>query len=198
MTDPNITMEEYIRIEEEKAQSRGMTFNWQTATFGRMKHYYEEECFTNFEEEFPSIVFEKINGNSFDTKQRGIMGEYDDERGNFETEFPAIVFDNTFTSDTTPPCEPTIWHHYQPLIKETHGSDTRLCGIDPRDETGSGSKDEDGIFWRGASGVCQMSDTVMDLDTADTLCFQLGGARKRMTWRQFILALGLHTEQEMA
>ncbi|GKE68314.1 hypothetical protein Tco_1526386, partial [Tanacetum coccineum] len=27
----------------------------------------------------------------------------------------------------------------------------------------------------------RMSDTVMDLDTADTLCFQLGGARRRMT-----------------
>ncbi|GKG55199.1 hypothetical protein Tco_0571839, partial [Tanacetum coccineum] len=46
--------------------------------------------------------------------------------------------------------------------------------------------------------TCRMSDTIMDLDTADTLCFQLGGARRRMTWRQFILALGLHTEQEMA
>ncbi|GKD33514.1 hypothetical protein Tco_1249023 [Tanacetum coccineum] len=43
-----------------------------------------------------------------------------------------------------------------------------------------------------------MSDTKMGLDVADTLCFQLGGVRKRMTWRQFILALGLHTEQEMA
>ncbi|GKD98257.1 hypothetical protein Tco_1382154 [Tanacetum coccineum] len=43
----------------------------------------------------------------------------------------------------------------------------------------------------------QMSDTVMDLDTVDTMCFQLGGVRRRMTWRQFILALGLHTEQEM-
>nr|GEY70693.1 hypothetical protein [Tanacetum cinerariifolium] len=27
---------------------------------------------------------------------------------------------------------------------------------------------------------------------------QLGGVRRRMTWRQFILALGLHTKQEMA
>ncbi|GKC24996.1 hypothetical protein Tco_1027146 [Tanacetum coccineum] len=42
-----------------------------------------------------------------------------------------------------------------------------------------------------------MSDTEMGLDVADTLCFQLGGARRRMTWRQFILALGLHTEEEM-
>nr|GFB37910.1 hypothetical protein [Tanacetum cinerariifolium] len=43
-----------------------------------------------------------------------------------------------------------------------------------------------------------MSDTEMGLDAADTLCFQLGGVRRRMTWRQFILALGLHIEQEMA
>ncbi|GJX88586.1 hypothetical protein Tco_0340600 [Tanacetum coccineum] len=106
MNDPNITMEEYIRLEEEKAQSRGETFNWQTATFGRIRHYYEEERFMNFKEEFLAIVFGKIKGNSFDSEQGGIMGEYDDEREDFETEFPAIVFNNT--SDTTPPCEPTV------------------------------------------------------------------------------------------
>ncbi|GKB37873.1 hypothetical protein Tco_0882815, partial [Tanacetum coccineum] len=38
----------------------------------------------------------------------------------------------------------------------------------------------------------------MGLDVADTLCFQLGGARRSMTWRQFIPALGLHTAKEMA
>ncbi|GKE70819.1 hypothetical protein Tco_1528891, partial [Tanacetum coccineum] len=27
--------------------------------------------------------------------------------------------------------------------------------------------------------------------------FQLGGARRRLSWRQFILSLGLHTEEEM-
>ncbi|GKC67413.1 hypothetical protein Tco_1100011 [Tanacetum coccineum] len=43
-----------------------------------------------------------------------------------------------------------------------------------------------------------MSDAKMGLDVADTLCFQLGGVRRRMTWRQFILELGLHTEPEMA
>ncbi|GJZ46681.1 hypothetical protein Tco_0594277 [Tanacetum coccineum] len=105
MNDPNITMEEYIRLEEEKAQSRGETFNWQTATFGRIRHYYEEERFTNFKEELPAIVFGKIKGNSFNSEQGGIMGEFDDEREDFEIEFPAIVFNNT--SDTTPLCEPT-------------------------------------------------------------------------------------------
>ncbi|GKB29333.1 hypothetical protein Tco_0868734 [Tanacetum coccineum] len=38
----------------------------------------------------------------------------------------------------------------------------------------------------------------MRLDAADTLCFQLGGARCSMTWRQFILALGLHISEEIA
>ncbi|GKE76426.1 hypothetical protein Tco_1542546 [Tanacetum coccineum] len=50
----------------------------------------------------------------------------------------------------------------------------------------------------GADRLTWMSDTIMDLYTADTLCFQLGGVRRRMTWRQFILALGLHTKLEMA
>ncbi|GKB66675.1 ribonuclease H-like domain-containing protein [Tanacetum coccineum] len=42
------------------------------------------------------------------------------------------------------------------------------------------------------------SDTELGLDIVDTLCFQLGAARRSMTWRQFILDLGLHTAEEMA
>ncbi|GKF60390.1 hypothetical protein Tco_0177176, partial [Tanacetum coccineum] len=38
----------------------------------------------------------------------------------------------------------------------------------------------------------------MGLDVAGTLCFQMGGARRSMTWRQFILVLGFHTAEEMA
>ncbi|GKD21823.1 hypothetical protein Tco_1223526, partial [Tanacetum coccineum] len=41
------------------------------------------------------------------------------------------------------------------------------------------------------------SQAILDLDTLGTLQFQLGGARRRMSWRQFILALGLHTDEEM-
>ncbi|GKD36998.1 hypothetical protein Tco_1257205 [Tanacetum coccineum] len=44
----------------------------------------------------------------------------------------------------------------------------------------------------------RINDTELGLDVADTLCFQLGGARRRMTWREFILALKLHTTKEMA
>ncbi|GJY97994.1 hypothetical protein Tco_0514904 [Tanacetum coccineum] len=59
MDDPNITMKEYIRLQEKKAQRAGRTFNWQTATYGKVKYYEDEEdCFTNFESEFPAIVFD--------------------------------------------------------------------------------------------------------------------------------------------
>ncbi|GJV51652.1 hypothetical protein Tco_1447393 [Tanacetum coccineum] len=35
-----------------------------------------------------------------------------------------------------------------------------------------------------------------DLDTPGALQFQLGGARRRQSWRQFIVALGLHMGEE--
>ncbi|GJU51070.1 hypothetical protein Tco_1220625 [Tanacetum coccineum] len=66
MDDPNITMKEYIRLEEVKAQTHGRTFNWQTAMFGKVKYYEDEDdCFTDFETEFPAIVFD--NTFTFDT-----------------------------------------------------------------------------------------------------------------------------------
>ncbi|GJS13475.1 hypothetical protein Tco_0407947, partial [Tanacetum coccineum] len=45
--------------------------------------------------------------------------------------------------------------------------------------------------------TCRISDTVLELDAADTLCFQLGGLRRQLSWRQFILAMGLNTAEEM-
>ncbi|GKD16563.1 hypothetical protein Tco_1205721, partial [Tanacetum coccineum] len=43
----------------------------------------------------------------------------------------------------------------------------------------------------------RFGQVILDLDTPGTLQFQLGGARRRMSWREFILALGLHTNEEM-
>ncbi|GJZ23036.1 hypothetical protein Tco_0560495 [Tanacetum coccineum] len=59
MDNPNITIKEYIRLQEEKALSRGETFNWQTATYGEMEYCEDEDdCFTNFETKFPAIVLD--------------------------------------------------------------------------------------------------------------------------------------------
>ncbi|GJS03018.1 hypothetical protein Tco_0319526 [Tanacetum coccineum] len=80
MDDPNITMEEYIILEEEKAQRHGRTFNWKTATYAKVKYCKDkDDCFTNFETEFPAIVFDDTLTISFD--------EFDDEDY-------MIIFDN--------------------------------------------------------------------------------------------------------
>ncbi|GJU32690.1 hypothetical protein Tco_1176279 [Tanacetum coccineum] len=57
MDDPNITMEEYIRLEEEKARKRGKVFNWETAKYGKI--WYDEYIYDlrSVETEFPAIVF---------------------------------------------------------------------------------------------------------------------------------------------
>ncbi|GJR48893.1 hypothetical protein Tco_1316996 [Tanacetum coccineum] len=57
MEDPNITMEQYIRLEEEKARNRGKVFNWETAKYGKI--WYDEDVhdLRSIENEFPAIVF---------------------------------------------------------------------------------------------------------------------------------------------
>nr|GEX12080.1 hypothetical protein [Tanacetum cinerariifolium] len=48
------------RLKDEKARRQGRTFNWQTATNGKME-YYEDDSFTNLEIEYPAIVFDDIS-----------------------------------------------------------------------------------------------------------------------------------------
>ncbi|GJR71116.1 hypothetical protein Tco_0083481 [Tanacetum coccineum] len=57
MDDPNITMEEYIRLEEEKARKCGKVFNWETARYGKI--WYDEDVhdLRSVETEFLAIVF---------------------------------------------------------------------------------------------------------------------------------------------
>ncbi|GKB53184.1 hypothetical protein Tco_0903937 [Tanacetum coccineum] len=43
----------------------------------------------------------------------------------------------------------------------------------------------------------RLGEAILDLNTPRALQFQLGGARRRLSWRQFILALGLHIDKEM-
>ncbi|GJZ03376.1 hypothetical protein Tco_0536651, partial [Tanacetum coccineum] len=48
MDDPNITMTEYIQLEEEIARRHGQEFNWETTTY---------EVSSDFENESPTIVY---------------------------------------------------------------------------------------------------------------------------------------------
>ncbi|GKF03831.1 hypothetical protein Tco_0034499 [Tanacetum coccineum] len=57
MDDPNITMEEYIRLEEEKAQKRRRVFNWETAKYGKIWNDEDIHDLRSVETEFPAIAF---------------------------------------------------------------------------------------------------------------------------------------------
>ncbi|GJZ95604.1 putative reverse transcriptase domain-containing protein [Tanacetum coccineum] len=57
MDNPNITMEEYIRLEDEKARRHGKVYNWETATYGKIWDNEDVHDLGSVETEFPAIVF---------------------------------------------------------------------------------------------------------------------------------------------
>ncbi|GJX89996.1 hypothetical protein Tco_0343322 [Tanacetum coccineum] len=58
MDDPKMTMEEYIKFEEEKARRRGRVFNWKTATYGKVRVDDDLYDLRSVEAEFPAIVID--------------------------------------------------------------------------------------------------------------------------------------------
>ncbi|GKC94358.1 hypothetical protein Tco_1159800 [Tanacetum coccineum] len=96
MDDPNITMAEYIQLEEEKARRRGQTFNWETATYGKI--WYDEyvHYLRSFEDKLSAIVY-----NYALTSEPEVS--YD-----FENEFPAIVYNDALTSEPEVSSKPTV------------------------------------------------------------------------------------------
>ncbi|GJR43434.1 hypothetical protein Tco_1311537 [Tanacetum coccineum] len=57
MGDPNITIEEYTRLEEEKALNRGKVFNWETAKYGKILYDEDVHDLRSIETKFPAIAF---------------------------------------------------------------------------------------------------------------------------------------------
>ncbi|GJX00617.1 hypothetical protein Tco_0184530 [Tanacetum coccineum] len=56
MDDPNITLEEYIRLEEEKVQNHGKVFNWETTKYGKIWYNEDVHDLRSVETEFPAIA----------------------------------------------------------------------------------------------------------------------------------------------
>ncbi|GJT49123.1 hypothetical protein Tco_0975280 [Tanacetum coccineum] len=104
----------------------------------------------------------------------------------FENEFSAIVYNDGLTSKPYLKIEPPI------SSKHVSKSETSLSEYDEKERNTLHFGDSFPL------DISRYRDGTLLGKFPDTLCFQLGGVRRRMTWRQFILALGLHTEQEMA
>ncbi|GJT40220.1 retrovirus-related pol polyprotein from transposon TNT 1-94 [Tanacetum coccineum] len=174
MDDSNITMEDYIRLEEEKARKRGKVFKWETTKYGKI--WYDEDIhdLRSVETKFLAIAFND------EASSKTLSSEPTVSSLNDEIDF-RISFDDSDDEDYT------IWlfHH---VIRGTSTLDLMAEGLSARML----------IEHKDARGVSLFTSRAWRrvFDIREPL-FQLGGARHCLSWRQFIIALGLHTAEEM-
>ncbi|GJU20869.1 hypothetical protein Tco_1154211 [Tanacetum coccineum] len=143
MEDPNITMEEYIRLEEEKARKRGKVFNWELLSMVRSETLSCEPTVSslkNDEIDF-RISFEESDDEENDNKKVNMplfpspeptISFIDnlDFFKDFKNEFPAIVYNNALTSKSDLLIKPTL-------------SPQHIDEFDLKDETSLFEYDED-------------------------------------------------------
>ncbi|GKC71556.1 hypothetical protein Tco_1117439 [Tanacetum coccineum] len=104
MDDPDITMKEYIRLEEEKAQKRGKVFNWETAKYGRIWCDEDVLDLRSVETEFPAIIFnDSLTSNETPSCEPTVSSLNDeiDFRISFDEsddEYYTVVFDKNLFS----------------------------------------------------------------------------------------------------
>ncbi|GJS49898.1 hypothetical protein Tco_0600019 [Tanacetum coccineum] len=184
MDDPNITMEEYIKLQAKKAQRHGRTFNWETTTYG--KSYCDDLDFFTY----------------------------------FEADYLAIVYNDALTSNENVSSEPTINIALPP--KDQRHQYLRFERLKYTDANISNFQERLGkIYGRGvhrlqvfnfvglmaemAEGLsCRMLMEHRDVQGQSIFTsrawrwlFELGGDKRCMSWREFILAMGLHIVEEM-
>ncbi|GKA52957.1 hypothetical protein Tco_0746272 [Tanacetum coccineum] len=111
MEDRDITMEEYVQYETEKALRNGKVYNWKTATYGKI--WYDEGVYylRFFEMKFPTIIYNDAltselefssestvspqHVDAVNLKYETSLSEYDDEEYNVMSNndiFPFNIF----------------------------------------------------------------------------------------------------------
>ncbi|GJW43824.1 hypothetical protein Tco_0072623 [Tanacetum coccineum] len=112
MDDPNMTMKEYIKLEEEKARRRGRVFNWQTATYGKIRVDDDLYDLRSMEAEFPAIVINDAFApqDALQCKSQPAISCFDDLDifKDLENEFPAIIYNDAQTSKLDLLTEPVL------------------------------------------------------------------------------------------
>ncbi|GKC35528.1 hypothetical protein Tco_1047912 [Tanacetum coccineum] len=101
MDDPNITMEEYIRLEEEKAHRRGKVYNWETATYGKI---WDNEDVHDLKTEFPAVVFNGTLTSKTTLSCKPTVSSLNNDEIDFR-----ISFDESNNEDCTSIC--LCFHH---------------------------------------------------------------------------------------
>ncbi|GJR62408.1 hypothetical protein Tco_1504570 [Tanacetum coccineum] len=90
-------MEEYIRLEDEKARKHGKVFNWETTKYGKI--WYDEDVhdLRSVETEFPAIIFNDSLTSNETLSCEPTISSLNDNEINFR-----ISFDKSDNEDITP------------------------------------------------------------------------------------------------
>ncbi|GKC90873.1 hypothetical protein Tco_1151522 [Tanacetum coccineum] len=104
MDNPNITMEEYIRLEEEKARRCGKVYNWETATYATLSC---EPTVSSLNDEIDFRISYDESDNEDFTPTVSCLDDLD-YFNDFEKEFTAIVYNDAQTSKLDFLTEPTL------------------------------------------------------------------------------------------
>ncbi|GJY25564.1 hypothetical protein Tco_0400290 [Tanacetum coccineum] len=114
MDDPNITMEEYIRLEEEKAHRRGKVYIWETATYGKIWDNKDVHDLGYVETEFPAIDLKMDLENDNDKVNMPLLPSpeptisYFDDLDYFKDFEKEFVYNNAQTSKSDLLTEPIL------------------------------------------------------------------------------------------
>ncbi|GKA39021.1 hypothetical protein Tco_0731572 [Tanacetum coccineum] len=87
MEDPNITMEEYIRLEEEKARRNGKVYNWETAKYGKIWYDKDVHDLRSVDTEFPTIVFDEALTSDVTPSYKPTVSPLNDNKIDFRISF---------------------------------------------------------------------------------------------------------------
>ncbi|GJY16133.1 hypothetical protein Tco_0386555 [Tanacetum coccineum] len=98
MDNPDITIEEYIKLEAEKARRRGQTFNWENATYGKVRYCEDIDYFKDFETDFPTVVYKDALASDNEISSEPTVSPHHDNRVDFDFK---ISFDESDDEDYT-------------------------------------------------------------------------------------------------
>ncbi|GJV91804.1 hypothetical protein Tco_1539617 [Tanacetum coccineum] len=216
-------MEEYIKLEEEKSRRNGklasqaallceptvsplndneidfkISFNESDdKDYMPMVSYFDDlDYLKDFENEFPAIIYNDAltfksdflteptmcpqHVDEFNLKDKTSLSEYDKEEQNGK-----LVSKNGYgVLDMALP--PRDQRHQYLRFEGLGYTDVDIKDFEERLGRIYGML-RDKVF----------GDVVLDLDIVGALQFQLGGVRRRISWREFILGMGLYTAKEI-
>ncbi|GJR90785.1 hypothetical protein Tco_0214796 [Tanacetum coccineum] len=230
MDDPNITMEEYIELAAEKARSHGQTFNWETATYVKVKYYEDIDYFKDFETAFPTIVYQDALAPDHEISSKPTVSPHHDDGIDFDFK---LSFDKSDDKDYIFSYDKNSFSYKLTSVnnlKPDSDNDqveinisSEEIAIEPSDsvvdtnvyahpmsskrvldfkglteEMRHALTDRLRMVYTRAEGQILFTSHawrwVFEIRRLLVLELML---RHQMSWRQFILAMGLHTAEEM-